>query len=358
MKTAAVICEYNPFHNGHLYQLKEIRRILGADTRVICLMSGDFVQRGEAAVSDKWHRAAAAARGGADLVLELPFCYACNGAGEFAAGAVRILDSLGTVDYLCFGSESGSLAELERCAEEDSGRIRELLDEGMSYPRATREARGAGSDILSSPNNTLAAEYLRALKKLGSRIEPLTIKRMGDISSSSIRSARARGEDVSDRVPESGDWFTGTIPYALVASRVFAMSGGEIDSLPSAGEGIGIKIKKDIRRWSDLSSLVDGVRRSRYTRARINRVICQILVGYERSDAVRILAVGRDGSSVIRELDERGVGYITNINRQAGVSQKDITASDMYNLITGRDLYENSDYIKRPYILESDEKSV
>ena len=239
MKTAAIICEYNPFHNGHLYHLKQTRAMLGEDTNIICLMSGNFVQRGEPAFADKWKRAETAVRNGADLVLELPFSYACNGAEQFATGAVKILNKLGIVDYLSFASETGNIEDLEKAVAEDENRLRSMLDKGLSYPKAMQESTGADESVLKSPNNTLGVEYLRALKKTKSSIKPVTMMRKGNISSSAIRLAYSRGDDISDFVPETYDGYTGGIPYNLVVSTVLSMSAEELDSLPSAGEGIG-----------------------------------------------------------------------------------------------------------------------
>ncbi|MCD8123250.1 MAG: nucleotidyltransferase family protein [Clostridiales bacterium] len=203
MKTAAVIAEYNPFHNGHFYQLQEIRRQTGADF-IIVVMSGDFVQRGEPAVFDKYTRARMALSGGADLILELPIAYATGSAADFAAGATALLDSLGVVDLLCFGSESGDLESLKAAAgllssesEAVSAQIRQGLRQGMTYPAARSAAFSAivqttqpddavpkvtvddFTHLLAGPNNILALSYLNALQSLQSTIQPYTIRRCG-----------------------------------------------------------------------------------------------------------------------------------------------------------------------------------
>lgn len=190
MKTVAIITEYNPFHYGHLYQIERIKADLGEQTRIIAIMSGSFTQRGEIAIADKSTRAAAAIEEGVDLVLELPFPYCSSSAEFFAMGGVSILNSLGIVDYLVFGSECGDLQKLEKCAEimssdeyitavsalQDSRESREL-----GYPSLCEKAfgvlSGAYEEGLFSPNNILAIEYIKALKKLDSSIKPYTIKR-------------------------------------------------------------------------------------------------------------------------------------------------------------------------------------
>ena len=190
MKVNGIIAEYNPFHNGHLYQLEESRRLTGADYTVV-VMSGDFVQRGAPAMLDKHVRARMALLGGADLVLELPVLYAVSSAEQFAAGAVAILDRLGVVTHLCFGSECGDAEALGQIAgylleEPDSYRshLQQLLRQGRTYPAARAQAlcTAFGRDweqILSSPNNILGIDYIKALKKRKSSILPVTVKRIG-----------------------------------------------------------------------------------------------------------------------------------------------------------------------------------
>ncbi|MDO4633536.1 MAG: nucleotidyltransferase family protein [Eubacteriales bacterium] len=205
MKTAAVIAEYNPFHNGHAYQLREIRRLTGADAIVVA-MSGDFVQRGEPALVNKHVRTQMALLGGADAVYELPVRFATGSAEYFARGAVHLIAGLGCVDYLCFGAECDDLPLLQAIAsllneEPDDYRsvLQNALKQGLSYPAARQEAVLAalrsdtltGSElscdeqelrlILSSPNNILAIEYLKALERLpqGSTPQPVLIRRVG-----------------------------------------------------------------------------------------------------------------------------------------------------------------------------------
>ena len=191
MKIVGLITEYNPFHNGHLYHIKESLRVTGADAAVV-VMSGDYVQRGTPAIMPKRIRAEMALMCGAGAVFELPVCYATGSAEFFALGAVSLLDSLGIVDYLCFGSECNDLPALEQLAElllEEPEAyqilLKDYLKQGMSFPRARQEAilsyteDPRFAEILRNPNNILGIEYLKAIKKLGSRIEPYTIARRG-----------------------------------------------------------------------------------------------------------------------------------------------------------------------------------
>lgn len=189
MRTLAVIAEYNPFHNGHAYHLSEARRLTGAK-HAMAIMGGNFLQRGEPAMWDKYTRAEMCTRAGIELVLELPFAYAAGSAMDFANGAVCILDALHAVDYLCFGAETADVALFEQLSEiivdEPEAyreQLRHYLASGISYPAARSLALTAYtgnpvfSDILSSPNNILALEYMCALKRAGSSIKPILIPR-------------------------------------------------------------------------------------------------------------------------------------------------------------------------------------
>ena len=186
MSVVGIICEYNPLHNGHAKQIRMIRQILGADTAIVCLMSGNYVQRGAPAIFDKSLRAKSAILSGADLVLELPVTYALSSAEGFAAGGVKILSHI--CDYLCFGCETGEKASLMATArallsEEFPPLLREELEKGCSFPTARQkalESLGIPSDLLSRPNDILAVEYCKAILSQRSPIKPLPIYRAGD----------------------------------------------------------------------------------------------------------------------------------------------------------------------------------
>ena len=189
MKVTGIIAEYNPFHQGHAYHLARARELTGAD-RLLVVMGGNFMQRGEPAIVDKYARAEMALKNGADLVLELPAAAATGSAEYFAEGAVELLDASGVVDALCFGSELGKLAPLERAAallleepEEYRQLLREELKRGKNFPEAREIALSAffpERELLSAPNNILAIEYLKALKRRKSSIEAVTIPRLGN----------------------------------------------------------------------------------------------------------------------------------------------------------------------------------
>lgn len=191
MKTAAVIAEYNPFHNGHLYQLRAIREQLGAD-HIIVILGGDFMQRGIPAIMDKYERCRMALENGADAVFELPVYFALGSAEYFASGAVSLADKLGVVDYLHFGSECGRVEELAACAKmlsEETDAYKKALNtalkQGKPFPAA--RAFAMNTELISTPNNILGVEYIKALIKRSSSITPVTICRNGgDYNSSSL----------------------------------------------------------------------------------------------------------------------------------------------------------------------------
>ena len=192
MKTVAIICEYNPFHNGHKHHIDSIRQEFGEDTRIIAIMSGNFTQRGETAIMDKGDRAKCAVLAGVNLVLELPFPYSASSAELFARAGVAIAESLGIVDIISFGSECGDISSLLRYAElssndEYSALVAKMLDApenaALGYPKVCEMAfnvlYGEKYGISLSPNNILAIEYIKALKAFNSSILPHTVKRIG-----------------------------------------------------------------------------------------------------------------------------------------------------------------------------------
>ena len=190
MKVLGIIAEYNPFHNGHLYHLQESKKLVNADYS-ICIMSGNFTQRGDVALIDKWSRTEMALKSGIDLVIELPVIYSLSSAENFAYGSINILDKLGIVDYVSFGSEAGELSILDSIADilcnepkEYVSLLNHELDKGISYPKAREKALlmylndiRKYANVLSSPNNILGIEYLKALRKIKSNLHPITIKR-------------------------------------------------------------------------------------------------------------------------------------------------------------------------------------
>jgi predicted nucleotidyltransferase len=307
MRAVGLITEYNPFHNGHQHHLRESLRVTGAEVAV-AVMSGHFLQRGEPALVDKWVRAEMALRAGVDVVVELPFPWACNSAPQFALGAVRALQALG-VDALCFGSESGERAALQRCAElliTEDGRIAEgtalLLRRGINYPTARAcclaELGVDAAELLAAPNNILGIEYLKALRQAGAAIVPHTIPRIGagfheerpvgDIASATgIRHRLGRGEEVADFIP-----LPARAPFAaalaagqrldeehlcrLLLARLLR-GADSLRRLYQVEEGVAERLCAAALHSEDYAGLVAAVKSRHLTRTRVQRLLAYVL---------------------------------------------------------------------------------
>jgi predicted nucleotidyltransferase len=368
-------------------------------------MSGDFMQRGEPAMADKWTRASAAVKNGIDLVLELPFAFACNNAEFFAMGAVDILNRMGCVTHLSFGSEAGELSALERAAEylvcesqELKNSIREYADQGMSFPRARYEAvkkcMGTGySDVLKSANNILAVEYLKQLRLAGSSIVPVTVKRYGtgyhdketyeDIASASaIRNKLGQTGslyEVSGFLPVESYQVLQNIDrgvnlsfndfYKLLIYKILTSDGSQLGSILSATEGLENRVKKAASESVDMDSLIKAILSKRYTLTRIHRLLTHTLVGLDkdsfqylldhRVNYARVLAFSKKGASLLKQIkkeERNSIPVLTNINREISRDSEewkllkyDIASSDIYNLVAYGEIYSHSDFVMRPF---------
>lgn len=323
---AGIIAEYNIFHNGHKYQIDEIKKRSDA---VVAVMSGGFVQRGDIAVTDKWTRAGMALQNGADLVLELPVCYALNAAPNFALGGVNTLNALGVIDTIVFGSECGNIDTLLHTAEllehepqEISDKIRAFTAEGMSYPSALSSAYGSliNADILCQPNNILAVEYIRALIKSKSKIKPVTIKRTGaghnDIcttgnfaSASQIRSMLFNGSDITPFVPKSANKFplySVSLIDSAILSKLRLASPDMLKNINEMTEGLENRIISASKEVYSFSSLAEAVKSKRYTMSKIRRVILASLINFERDiyspypEYIRVLGMNKRGMEILK----------------------------------------------------------
>lgn len=312
-KTAAIIAEYNPFHNGHAYQIERMREVTGAENTVV-VMSGNFVQRGDCAVADKFSRTRMALAGGADLVLELPLPFACSGAEKFAYGGVTVANALGCVDLLSFGMECGDVQNLIKAANAvDDEQLKPAMDKHLAEGKlfaaarteAVREIYGDDTaEILCSPNNTLAVEYIRALGRLNSRIEPVGITREGAEHNSVETSGRFASATAIRRMLLSGDndsaakfmpaasteIFTecalnGTAPANIksceraILARLRGMTREQLSRLPDISEGLENRIYDCVRTASSLDELYDSIKSKRYSHARIRRIILSAFLG-------------------------------------------------------------------------------
>ena len=371
MKTAGIIAEFNPFHDGHRYLIQRVREEAGAG-RVVAVMSGDFTQRGYPAAEDKWIRAEKAVRSGVDLVLELPAVYSCASAPYFASAGVGILEGTGIVDLLAFGSESGE-AEWFRSAasffrehrEQVNALTAELTRKGMSYPSAREQAArdlhaGFSLEELAEPNNILGLEYASCARTM----ELFTVRRRG---SGHHETGTMLREKMRMRQPERFRQAEAAY-FHLAAAKILETEESVLENVASAGGGLGHLLKKRIRDTGNVDELIDCVKSKVYTRTRISRMIAQTLLGVTKADLesgvlyARVLAAGEAGTAFLRQAAEvSGIPILTNINREADrypairrLLSVDILASDLYNLIWGNDLYQSSDFIKHPYIVAPD----
>ncbi|NMA79316.1 MAG: nucleotidyltransferase [Clostridiales bacterium] len=328
MTISGIICEYNPFHNGHMYQIEQTRRA-GA-THIVAVMSGNFVQRGDCAIMSKWQRAKSAIENGVDVVVELPCPYAISSAESFALGAVSILDSMGCIDMLSFGSESGDIDMLKEVASiadgiAHSSELVSLMEDGLTYPAAMgelmREINSEYADIISSPNNVLGIEYLRALSAVGSTIRPLTIGRAGVehdsmnisdqfASASMIRKMLHRGSDVSALMPhppiDVDDFVKLKNLENAILYKMRSMTANEIVNIPDVAHGLENRIYNAARNARSIDELFDLIKTKRYTAARIRRIIICCLLNINKNDLnvlppyVRIIGISKFGGEVLR----------------------------------------------------------
>ena len=335
MKKVGIICEYNPLHKGHVKQFQIIRSLLGEDTAIICLMSGNFVQRGMPAIIDKSLRAKAAILCGADLVLELPVTCALSSAEGFAAGGVKILGNF--CDYLCFGSESGdakSLTDTAQALLSDSfpPLLREYLETGMSFPAARQaalEEMGLDSNLLSLPNNILAVEYCKAILSQNVPMQPLPIIREGSYhaempdadnpSATAVRNLMQQNLDWSAYVaPAAADVFADTPLHTLQAGerailgRLRTMTDAEFEALPYGSEGLWRKFMHACRSCGTLEEIIAATKSKRYTRTRIDRMVMCAFLGIsaetlaEPAPYTRVLAFNDTGRAVLKEAKKTG----------------------------------------------------
>ena len=351
MKVAAIIAEYNPFHSGHAYQIAKTKEITGADY-VLVIMSGNFVQRGTPAIYNKYIRTKMALTGGADVVIELPSLYACASAEFFAGGAVCLLNKLGCIDYLSFGSECGDISLLKDCAkllhQENSNYqtvLSDFMKQGLSYPVAryrallhchfTGETLNAAFSspeqmeaVFSSPNNILALEYCKALKACNSNIAPVTIKRYGDDyhtttlnasvhpSATAVRTQIEKGKLLADYPSAflSCDDFSSLLQYKLLCEKENGFT-----SYLDCNKELSDKIIKYLPEFTCFSQFCQLLKSKDLTYTRINRVLLHILLNIKKQDCfsmpldkrtlptpyVRLLGFQKKSSALLSVIKEK-----------------------------------------------------
>lgn len=387
MKVCAVICEYNPFHNGHKYQLDWIKKEYDG---VVCIMSGAFVQRGEPAVFDKWTRANAAVLNGVDLVVELPVCYAVNTAERFAFGAVSIADKMKIIDALCFGSESGDESELKNAAKllynepfEVSENIKRLMKTGVNFPTARELAFAELIDIslLKEPNNILALEYIKALIALKSTIKPVALKRKDSsyhetVPSSNITSATAirnliyTNGNFENYVPQNCcelyekitpsniDELDNILLYLLKTT-----SPEELSKISDVSEGLENRLIDAANNCNSFDELCSFIKSKRYTYTKISRILMSIILKLDKElskaepEYLRVLAMNKIGMELLNKIKEKS--ELTIITKPAdfkGFNKSfdlDILSGDIYSLCAKDSPKNPRDFLNSPVIIKN-----
>lgn len=407
-----IIAEYNPFHNGHLYHLKESKKATGAEYTV-AIISGNFTQRGSTSIIDKWKKTEMALQNGVDLIIELPVLYSISSSENFAEGSIKILNSLGIIDFLSFGSETSNSKILNNFAnilydepKEYKKILSNYLDTGLSFPKARENALleyiknfedvntnfDNYQNILSSPNNILGIEYLKALKKYKSSIKPVCIKRsIADYNSSdisintSIASATAIRELIKNKnfntiktvIPEKSysiladcinsgciipdlNCFEKEIIYVLRK-----MSIKEIANLPDVSEGLEFLIKKAVNSCNTLTELLNTIKSKRYTITRLQRILLYALLDISKKDMklskevdspyIRVLGFNDNGKKLISKIMDKNPNQplITSVKKFVDnnsntslqtMLNKDIFATNVYSLGFKNNSFANLDF--------------
>ncbi len=400
MKIVGLIAEYNPFHNGHQYHIQKAKELTGADY-VVVVMSGDFVQRGMPAIMPKHLRAEAAIQNGASLVIELPVCYATGTAEQFAYGAVSLLDKLGCINEICFGSECGDIVPLQELAkiladepEEYREMLQEFLRAGLSYPAARQKAltliypEKAYDTILESPNNILGIEYIKAIYRMGSHIRPLTISRksaqyhdreLGDVisSASAIRQKMEQHlfSEIEEQVPEgSVDWyfrlFEQRFPvYAedfslLLKYRLLNETKESLTGYMDVSEELSNRIINQKNQYVSFEQFCALLKTREVTYTRISRALLHILLGIKKSsmtepEYAHVLGFALKDATVMAMIKKYSkIPLLTKLTAtdELSDSAKEMLKEDIY----ASDLYESviTDKFKTTFISEYEQPVV
>ena len=409
-RVLGIIAEYNPFHNGHLYHIKESIEQCGANY-VICIISGNFVQRGNTSIIDKWTKTKMALCNGADLVIELPTVYSTSSAENFAEGAIKILDSLGIVDTISFGMEAKDIATLNNIAnvlyqepKEYVTMLNHELSKGISFPKARENALmmylndiKRYANVLTGANNILAIEYLKTLKKLKSQLMPIGVQRQKVLyhdemivddfaSATAIRKmiATRQFDDIRKVIPRTS--------YILLAQELKKghyvldlsnfqkeilyilrkMTVQEIKELPDVTEGLENAIKNAADSCNNIIDLVNMIKSKRYTQTRIQRILVYALLGINKKmmeaskktvPYTRILGYTEKGKRLISEIMQRNpkLNLVTSVKKfldenksktLKDMLQTDIYATNVYTLGYERDSWANLDYTNKIITIE------
>lgn len=385
-----IISEYNPFHFGHLYHLNESISQTDTDFKV-AIISGNFVQRGEPSIINKWEKAKVALSAGFDLVLELPTLYAISSAENFANGSIKIADQIKS-NYISFGTESGDLEKLKKLSslinkneKEYIANVKEKIAEGFSYPKSQELVIDEmfGDEFLGvcKPNNILGLEYLKSLNAISSNITPITVKRDFDKSSSSdvralLRTSGFKIEDLKNSIPDfSYEVLAENIENgnAVLSLKAFekeiiyilrTIDNKKLMNIPDVPENMLSNLKKIACSTNSLDELITALKNKSITQARIQRILLYILLGITKSDMelskritpyVRVLGMSENGKKILSDIS-KDINVITSVKAFEKICDDsdllrmleiDKKATDIYTLAYSKNSVANLDYTMR-----------
>lgn len=360
MNVVGIIAEYNPFHEGHAYQIQKAKEQCGAEFAVV-VMNGDFVQRGEPAIFDKYTRTKEALLGGADLIFELPVRFGLSSAGDFAMGGILALNALPFVTHLCFGTETGDLTPLLQaatflCDEPDSyrTRVKHFVKQGILYPKARSLALAAESGLPTetwdSPNNILGLEYCVALQKLHSKIKPFTIRREGqgyhdndtpalsDFPSATFLRKKIRKAGEKENLSLSD--FSSLIGYSLLTAK-------DLCRIKDITPDLSDRIRNELPKYREINEFVKTIKNPSLTTGRIKRSFFQCLFDIEKEEPVmpylRVLGMKKEASSLLSQKENAScqIQILTKLafdvpkmdDTAKKLFAKDLLASDLYRQV-------------------------
>lgn len=358
MNVVGIIAEYNPFHKGHAYQIQKAKEQCGAEFAVV-VMNGDFVQRGEPAIFDKYTRTKEALLGGADLIFELPVRFGLSSAGDFAMGGILALNALPFVTHLCFGTETGDLTPLLQaasflCDEPDSyrTRVKHFVKQGILYPKARSLALAAESGLPTetwdSPNNILGLEYCVALQKLHSKIKPFTIRREGqgyhdndtpalsDFPSATFLRKKIRKAGEKENLSLSD--FSSLIGYSLLTAK-------DLCRIKDITPDLSDRIRNELPKYREINEFVKTIKNPSLTTGRIKRSFFQCLFDIEKEEPVmpylRVLGMKKEASSLLSQKENASCQILTKLafdvpkmdDTAKKLFAKDLLASDLYRQV-------------------------
>ena len=412
-RVLGIIAEYNPFHNGHMYHLQKAKEQSGAQY-CICVMSGNFVQRGNTSIVNKWKKAEMALLNGVDLVIELPTIYSVASAEGFSLGAIKLLNNLKIVDAISFGTETSDFAALNNISSivnEEPMKYKSILNselkKGLSFPKARENAlmlylndNKRYDNILNTPNNILAIEYLKALKKIKSTIQPIPIKRekvyyndnviVDEFASATAIRKLLKNEEFSEIrkvVPKSTyqilkkETELGNVVLDLsryekeIIYNLRRMTVSEIAELPDVNEGLEHSLKNAANYSNDITNLINIVKTKRYTVTRIQRILICALLGITKRDVgmakkaepyIRVLGFNEKGKELISRINKQNpkATVITSVKKfqdknnnnknskiYKGLLDIDIFSTNVYTMACKSESLANLDYTKNMVIL-------